>query len=175
MTAQEVAAKLSIVTVGTSALACGSCERLAIARPAPRELVARSDHWGVAHAFDANLEGWLVVLPLRHVERLDELTQPEAAELGPLLHETSRALRDVCHCEKTYVILLAEAPGFPHVHFHVVPRAADLEGQYRGARIFGLLGNPELPLVSDDRKDELALALRVRLTTSGVARAPDAP
>lgn len=163
------------MTDGGSARVCVSCERLAISRPAPRDLVVRSDHWSVAHAFDANLEGWLVVLPLRHVERLDELTDLEAAELGPLLHETSRALREVLGCEKTYVILLAEAPGFPHVHFHVVPRAADLEEQYRGARIFGLLGNPGLALVPDDRKDELAMVLRAHLAASGVGRAPEPP
>jgi len=142
--------------------------------PPPRYRIAVTDAWSVAHAFNANLEGWLVVLPTRHVEALDELTTREADELGGLLRASTAALRAVCGCSKTYVLLLAEAEGFSHVHFHVVPRSGDLDEQFRGARIFGLLGNPSMPLVSDERKDELALLLRARLVADGEARSPDA-
>jgi diadenosine tetraphosphate (Ap4A) HIT family hydrolase len=119
------------------------------------------------HAFNASLEGWLVVLPRRHVESLAALEQAEAAELGGLLHAVSAALVEVCGCVKTYVLLLAEAEGFPHVHFHVVPRAADLPAEYRGARIFALLGHDAPPQVADARKDELAVALRAPLARLG--------
>ena len=124
--------------------------------------------WTVAHAFNANLEGWLVVLPERHVEAIDELDQLEAAELGTLLRGVTAALRDVVGCEKTYVLLLAESEGFQHVHFHVVPRHAGLDAGLRGPRIFGLLNNPDLDVVTEARRDELALALREHLVTAGV-------
>jgi diadenosine tetraphosphate (Ap4A) HIT family hydrolase len=152
---------------------CRSCERLVMPSPPPRDRIAVTDGWTIAHAFDANLEGWLVVLPTRHVEALDELTVAEADELGGLLRASTEALRSVCGCSKTYVLLLAEAEGFPHVHFHVVPRSSDLDEQFRGARIFGLLANPSMPLVSDERKDELALLVRAHLVAAGVAHAPD--
>jgi diadenosine tetraphosphate (Ap4A) HIT family hydrolase len=129
--------------------------------------------WTVAHAFNANLDGWLVVLPTRHVEALDELTIEEADELGGLLKGSSAALRAVCGCSKTYVALYAEAAGFAHLHFHVVPRAIDLDEQFRGPRMFGLLGNPALPFVTDERKDEVALLVRTHLVASGVAFIPE--
>jgi hypothetical protein len=40
---------------------------------------------------------------------LDELTDGEAAELGPLLRALAAALRQVTGCQKTYVALFAEA------------------------------------------------------------------
>lgn len=142
---------------------CISCATLA--RPAlpPRLRIASTRAWTLAHAFDANLEGWLVLLPHRHVTALDELRAEEAAEIGSLLRDATAALRAVTRCEKTYVLLLAEAPGFSHVHFHVVPRAGDLDEAHRGAKVFSLLGNASLPFVTDERMDEIALAVREQL------------
>lgn len=155
----------------TDHVGCQSCPRLHTTSPAPRDCVVSTGRWTVAHAFNANLEGWLVVLPTRHVEALDELDELEAAELGPLLRGVTAALREVVGCQKTYVLLLAEQEGFQHVHLHVVPRHADLDPTVRGARIFGLLNNPDLDVVTEARRDELALALREHLVTAGVASA----
>jgi diadenosine tetraphosphate (Ap4A) HIT family hydrolase len=155
----------------TTGSTCESCLRLAAPSPAPRDRVVTTGRWTVAHAFNANLEGWLVLLPVRHVEALDELDADEAAELGPLLVAGTAALRAVVGCEKTYVLLLAESEGFRHVHLHVVPRAPDLAEEARGARIFTLLGNPELDVVATDRMDAIALALRGHLEAAGVAAA----
>lgn len=152
----------------TLAPGCGACERLAWAAPAPRDSIVEHGGWRVAHAFGANLPGWLVVLPRRHVESLDELTHAEAGVLGGLLRAVTAALRAETGALKTYVVLLAEADGFAHVHFHVVPRAADLDESHRGARIFTLLHNPELPVVDDDAQDALALALRARLAAGAL-------
>jgi diadenosine tetraphosphate (Ap4A) HIT family hydrolase len=149
---------------------CLVCPRLAVVDPAPRDVIVRTAHWAVAHAFNANLEGWLVVLSRRHVQALDELEPPEADELGGLLRGLTRALRAVVGCEKTYVLLLAESEGYHHVHFHVVPRGADLDPSRRGPGIFGLLGNPDLDVVPPERRDELALAVRARLVADGAIR-----
>jgi len=83
----------------------------------------------------------------------------------------SAALRDVVGCEKTYVLQLAESQGFNHVHFHVVPRRADLPEDCRGPRIFDLLGSPSRDVVVAARTDEIALALREHLVDAGVASA----
>lgn len=153
--------------------ACRSCAALRAPDPAPRLRLAETSSWVVAHAFDACLEGWLVVLPRRHVEALDELDRDELAQLGPLLGAVTAALRQVTGCQKTYVVLMAEAKGFPHVHFHVVPRAADLDERFRGARIFGLLGgSEEFSEVAAERQDALALELRAILVERGEASAP---
>jgi len=113
--------------------------------------------WRVAHAFGTSLPGWLVVLPNRHVVALDELTQAEAADLGPLLRDVSAALREVVHCDKTYVALFAEAAGFQHIHFHVIPRQAGLAAGLRGPDVFGLLGGDPAGHVPDELRDQIAV------------------
>ena len=114
--------------------------------------------WRVAHASGTSLPGWLVVLPRRHVIALDELTAEEAADLGPLLRALTAALREVLGCSKTYVALFAEAEGFAHVHFHVVPRSPDLDQSLRGPRVFGLLGGDPAGYLPDQAMDQAAAA-----------------
>jgi diadenosine tetraphosphate (Ap4A) HIT family hydrolase len=159
-------------TVDRDGADCLACPRLNQVDPAPRERIVATTRWSVAHAFNANLEGWLVVLPRRHVVAIDALEPAEADELGPLLFHVSAALRTIVGCEKTYVLQLAESEGYRHVHFHVVPRRDDLPEEYRGTRIFGLLGNPALEVVAEDRMDELALALRRELAVAGFSATP---
>jgi diadenosine tetraphosphate (Ap4A) HIT family hydrolase len=145
---------------------CYTCEREAeVDALPPREVIAIDEHWRVAHAFDAALPGWLVLLPRRHVTAIAELTDAEAAVLGTWQVRLSRALHAVTGCAKTYVLQYAEAPGlgapgFGHVHFHVVPRAADLPQELRGPRVFGFL---EREPISPEQMDAFALRLREAL------------
>ncbi|MFF4244028.1 HIT family protein [Streptomyces sp. NPDC001822] len=129
----------------------------------PRERVAHDRHWRVAHATGTSLPGWLVLLPRRHVTAVHDLTDAEAAGLGTWQVRLSRALRTVTDCAKTYVVQFADAEGFAHVHFHIVPRAGDLPPEYRGPGVFGLLRPPEEQRVTAGRADGIALALRAEL------------
>ncbi|GAA3076557.1 HIT family protein [Streptosporangium carneum] len=143
----------------TISTACHPCDREAEfdALP-PRERVAFDEHWRVAHAFGTALPGWLVLVPRRHVTAVAALTDAEAAALGGWQVRLSRALHEVTGCVKTYVVQFAEAEGFGHVHFHLVPRMGDLPGEFRGPGVFGLLGRADA--VSADRMDETADRLR---------------
>jgi diadenosine tetraphosphate (Ap4A) HIT family hydrolase len=133
----------------------------------PRENVWRvGELWRVALAFNSGLRGWAVVIPTRHLESLDELSDEESASLGILLRDLTGALKAVTGCQKTYVMLLAEMPGFNHVHFHVVPRMDDLPSERTGAAIFAYLKDDPL---SDDDRDEIALNIRAELTRAGAA------
>jgi len=143
----------------TDATDCVSCALEARSDMPPRGRVHLGPRWRVAHAFGTAVPGWLVVLPRRHVVALDELTSAEAADLGPLLRDVTSALRHVTGCEKTYVALFAEAEGFSHVHFHVVPRMAGLAPELRGPRVFGLLGGDPARHVPDAAMDEIAARL----------------
>jgi diadenosine tetraphosphate (Ap4A) HIT family hydrolase len=144
---------------------CFTCIHNARVDLAPRERVHVGPRWRVAHAFGTSLPGWLVVLPQRHVIALDELTPEEAADLGPLLTNLTAALREVVGCEKTYVALFAEAEGFQHVHFHVMPRHGDLDPAFRGPRAFGMLGGDPARHVPDDVMDEIATSISGALLT----------
>ncbi|WP_307249261.1 HIT family protein [Catenuloplanes indicus] len=130
----------------------------------PRELIAADRHWRVAHAFDAALPGWLILVPLRHAESIADLTDDEAAALGTWQVRLSRALHAVTGCTKTYVVQFAEKEGFAHVHFHVVPRMPDLPADHRGPRVFAYLNAPGDHRVTAPAQDLLAAALRAHLT-----------
>lgn len=129
----------------------------------PETAIWLSDEWRVAHASGSSLLGWLVVIPRRHVEGVHELSASESATLGPLLQKVSLALVEELGCSKTYVVMFAEAPGFTHVHFHVVPRAEDLPPELRGARVFDFLKRPETEWVALALQRDLALRLRARI------------
>lgn len=135
----------------------------------PSENIAADDHWRVAHALGTALEGWLILLPRRHVTAVSELSDAEARELGVWQVRLSRALHGVFGCEKTYIAQFAETEGFTHVHFHVVPRSPDLPRELRGPGIFELM-RPGRPPVTRQRIDEIARELRDEL-----ARQPLAP
>ncbi|MFE7093655.1 HIT family protein [Streptomyces erythrochromogenes] len=145
---------------------CYSCGKEAEAESSglpPRECVAQDRHWRVAHATKTALPGWLVLLPRRHVTAVHDLTDAEAAALGVWQVTLSRALRSVTGCAKTYVVQFAEAEGFAHVHFHIVPRMADLLPEHRGPGVFELLRRPEQERVTAEQADRMALALRSEL------------
>ncbi len=144
---------------------CYSCTGNADVDRLPlRERIAVDQHWRVAHAFDSALPGWLVLLPRRHVTTIAELTDAEAATLGTWQVRLSRALHLVTGCTKTYVAQFAEAEGFAHVHFHIMPRPADLAHENRGPRVFSLLGAKEKPHVSAENMDAIAARLAQQLT-----------
>lgn len=121
----------------------------------PWDQIVRTPGWDVVHAYDTSIEGWLVLVVRRHVAAVADLTPEEAIELGPLIGEVSRALRDVVGCEKTYVAQFAEHPLHPHVHVHVIPRSHDQAEDRRGPKVFSQLGVPPDERVPEDRMDAI--------------------
>lgn len=117
---------------------CASC--LSVSgrkRISPGPPLFKGDYWLVDHAYPTGLLGWTVLVLLRHAEALHELTPEESTELGLLQVAVARAMREDLACVKEYSALFAEAEGFAHVHFHLVPRSASLPEESRGPRVFG--------------------------------------
>lgn len=131
----------------------------------PRERVYDDGFWRVAHAFNSALPGWMVVIARRHIASLAETTPAEAAALGPLLRDLSRALAQVVQAQKCYVMFFAEAEGFEHVHIHIVPRLADLPDDRRGAKVFGYLTVPQEQSVTHAEMDRIAREVGILLRT----------
>lgn len=143
--------------------ACKSCELISRRNQGAAPLwdcIYRTSLWDVAHCYETSLPGWLVLITRRHIESIDELSNSEAVELGQLLRETSSALKAVTGCLKTYVLQFAESPDHPHVHFHVIPRMAELHEDYRSTQIFKYLGVPEKERVSEDAMNGIATKVR---------------
>lgn len=84
------------------------------------------------------MPGWFVVAPARHVEQIDALTPGELEQLGPLIAETSAALRAETPCARVYVCVFAEQ--LPHLHVHVIARPPDLPEDERGPGVFQAQG-----------------------------------
>lgn len=146
---------------------CRSCElvgRRDDGLAPPWDNILRTPYWDVVHAFDAALEGWLVLVARRHVVALAELTEAEAGELSGLLARVSQAQHAVLGCVKSYAAQFAEHPEHPHVHVHLVPRAVDHPELLRGPRVFAALGVDVACAVSEARRNELAERLSAELT-----------
>ena len=127
--------------------------------------IHRTPFWDVVYSYNTSLPGWLVLVPRRHIEAVDELTDEEAVELGIFLRRVSGALKDVVGCAKTYVMQFAESAGHTHVHFHVVPRMADQPEDRRATNIFGYLNISEDERVNEERMNEIARRVRLFLTS----------
>jgi len=133
--------------------------RVAGGRPAWDDILS-TEHWGLLHAYDSRLVGWLILVTLEHRDTLAAMTDDEADELGRLTRDISVALADITGCPKTYLAQFAENPDHPHVHVHLVARPSDLAKNRRGPRAFALLGADDHERVSENEMNELALALR---------------
>jgi diadenosine tetraphosphate (Ap4A) HIT family hydrolase len=123
----------------------------------------RTDTWDVVHCDSTSLLGWTVLVVRRHVAALADLTDDEAAALGPLVRDVSRALHDLVHCDKTYAIQFAEHPQHRHVHVHVVPRPAGLKDDQLGPGILQFLGVDDDDRVSEAEMNRFAQRLRSKL------------
>jgi diadenosine tetraphosphate (Ap4A) HIT family hydrolase len=135
---------------------CHTCELNAQVDDLPlRERVYLDEHWRIAHGW-SSLPGWLVLALRRHAEALDELTADEAAALGPILAAASEALRQAVGCRKTYVMLFAEHPLYPHVHLHVVPRMDWFTKDDLATAVFRFLNVPEQDQVAVGERERLA-------------------
>jgi diadenosine tetraphosphate (Ap4A) HIT family hydrolase len=143
---------------------CLSCRTAATIESQPiRERIWWDGTWRVAHAINCALPGWLVVLPARHMVSVADLTPEEAAGLGPLLAAVTRALTDVTGCAKTYVVAFGEIEAFAHLHFHVIPRSADLPDDLRGTSIFAYQKRPESEWVPAAEQDRIGAEVARRL------------
>ncbi|MBN1875800.1 MAG: HIT family protein [Anaerolineae bacterium] len=130
---------------------CWSCRSLSgEQRISPGPPVYEGMYWVLEHAYPTALKGWLVVVLKRHAEALHELTPEEFSELALIQARASKLLFEVSGCEKEYLMCLAEAEHFHHIHVHIVPRARDLPDTVKGAKIFALLKPQEDEVVPPD-------------------------
>jgi diadenosine tetraphosphate (Ap4A) HIT family hydrolase len=119
---------------------CHSCASNAgEKRISPGPTIHTGQFWLVEHAYPAALQGWLVIVLKRHAEALHELTGEEFRELGEIQAWAARLLHQETGCLKEYSVCFAEMTGFYHIHFHIIPRAANWPDDLKGGKSFALL------------------------------------
>jgi diadenosine tetraphosphate (Ap4A) HIT family hydrolase len=134
--------------------------------------LVETEHWIVWHADRTSIAGWLVVSAARHRRALHDLSLAEFTELGELLSRLTAALHAVLGSAKEYVAMFAEAPGFEHVHFHVVPRSAEWPQQLTGPEVFRALGPDVREPASDTEVRQVLEELRSALGTQSGSTGP---
>ena len=89
---------------------------------------------GLAWVFPTNIPitpGHVLICPVRHVERFEELTTEEVAAIFDLRIKIIKALRELFGAEGFHYAWnegKIAGQSVPHFHLHVVPRKADDSG-----------------------------------------------
>ena len=106
-----------------------------------------------------------MLIPRRHIEAVDALTDAESVALGRHISQLSRALKATTGCAKTYIVQFAESPDHPHVHFHIIARMADQPDDRKGPRVFGYLNTDSAERITESEMNALAVKIRDFLQT----------
>jgi histidine triad (HIT) family protein len=112
----------TIVLVGQ----CITCEINAGRQRPPGGTIYEDDLWIADHGISRLVRGYVVLKPKRHVHEVADLLPNEAGTLGIALQSVLAAMRVALHPERIYVLSFAET--VPHLHFHLLPRYADMPG-----------------------------------------------
>jgi ATP adenylyltransferase len=105
---------------------CVFCVLLEVGDPEGERVLARDDLAFVTLAKYPYNPGHLLILPVRHVGDVEDLSDEEQASIDRMLRRSLRALRGVADPQGFNVGLNigdAAGAGIPgHLHWHVVPR-----------------------------------------------------
>ncbi len=131
--------------------ACLPCD---LERADAATAVYRDDTWSCDVAEGYDVPGWYVLRLRRHAEGWSGLTSDEAAGFGVVSQRVADAIQRATGATGTYFLSFGE--NYPHFHFLVIARPADLAPEHKGAAI---LATRE---ANRDLDASLALAADVR-------------
>lgn len=117
-------------------------------------IVFRDDTWSCEAAAGYDVPGWFILRLRRHAEGWSEPTAEELAGFGPISQRLVAAITEATDSTGAYFMSFGE--NYPHFHFLVTARPADLAPENKSANILGL--RAEL----SDREAALRFAADVR-------------
>lgn len=118
---------------------CVLCRRLHAAEPPPGGWLLRDERWAAAVMPGAEVPGWVVLQPVRHVERIWELEPQALADLGPVVARLSEAISGARDGAKVYLGAFGER--IPHWHLIVAPPPEGLAPSRRGPGLLADFGD----------------------------------
>lgn len=140
---------------------CYACKSVSGKKPiSPGGIIFKGKYWVVDHAYPTKLLGWLVIVLKRHAEALHELTKEEFSELAELQEKSVKLIHNEFQTEKEYVACFAEAEHFKHIHFHIIPKTAEVTDELKGPKVFALLKAEEANAIPEELIKELSNRLR---------------
>jgi diadenosine tetraphosphate (Ap4A) HIT family hydrolase len=80
------------------------------------------NHWRLLVDLGAEVPGFSLLVPRRHVPHITDLEGDEARTFGAVLARTTSALREETHAEVVYVYIFGT--GVTHLHVHLAPHRA---------------------------------------------------
>lgn len=125
---------------------CIACDLTHGRRDLPGGLIHKTPYWRVEHCIGPLGAGTLVVKPLRHVERIVDLTAAEAAEMGIVIQHATAVVGSLTSASQVYVCLWSHGPA--HIHFVVQPETdtlVDLFGTWGPALQAAMFERGDLP------------------------------
>ena len=99
-------------------------------------VVFRDDTWSCEVAEGYDVPGWFILRLRRHAEGWSGPTVTELADFGPLSQRVAAAIQEATGAPTVYFMSFGE--NYPHFHFLVTARNADLAAEQRGAGILAL-------------------------------------
>lgn len=102
----------------------------------PARIVYRDDDWSCEIADGYDVPGWFILRLRRHAEGWSGPTVDELAGFGPVSQRISTAIQSATGATGTYFMSFGE--NYPHFHFLVTARDADLPIESRGAAILAM-------------------------------------
>jgi diadenosine tetraphosphate (Ap4A) HIT family hydrolase len=142
------------------------CSVCAAHDPTAQHVAWESPRWILRHhPYPAPLAGWFLLCARRHVASAADLNAHEEREFARVLGACMRALRDVARVPRVYVVMFGE--GAPHLHAHLIPRAAECEGTraWAVADWYRAVERGERAAASADAVEGIIDAMRARLAS----------
>jgi histidine triad (HIT) family protein len=134
---------------------CSICQGIQDELPT---IVWKDEHWLLRHSTETNIEGYLILEPLRHLLDFSQATPEELSGYGKAVGMAMRAIHAVVKPDRIYTFSLGESA--PHLHVHLIPRAPDFPRTYKAR---GVMQYPLVPGVNAAVMPEICEKMRKEL------------
>lgn len=128
----------------------------------PAAIIYRDNNWSCEIADGYDVPGWVILRLRRHAEGWSGPTAEELSDFGPISQKVATAIQTATGATGVYFMSFGE--NYPHFHFLLMARDADLPPESRGAAILGLRADGRNGAAS------LAIGQKVRDALADVSR-----
>ena len=125
-------------------------------------IIYRDNNWSCEIADGYDVPGWFILRLRRHAEGWSGPTAEELSDFGPISQKVATAIQKATGATGVYFMSFGE--NYPHFHFLLMARDADLPPESRGAAILGLRADGR------NRAASLAIGQKVRDALADVSR-----